>query len=155
MIEWNKTEGYKNWSLAQFVEWYKGLEKHFGNEKAPNGYLKRDVVWITFWVASEGGLYPKLKAVIAVPSQFKKEIDYIKKASPELYRVVGFQNAMEFKKFNPIDKSAQIIEAGANVVDAVVGAVGGFSKALKFVVPAIVLGGLIFGGVYLYNKAKA
>src|SRR3990167_1983599 len=136
MIAWNNTTGYKGWELSNFVEWHKGLVSHFGNEKTADGkYFKRDAIWVVFWIASEGMLHPKLNAILAVPSVYKKELEYFKKNAPDIYNNAGFKNAFELGKYNPIDKSAQIVKGAGSVIEGRGSALESAGKIIKIAVP--------------------
>lgn len=152
MIDWNKTEGYKRWTLKDFMEWHKGLSAHFKDEKTSKGYLKADAVWVNFFLAS-GLLAWFPTTVFLYPSQYKTEINYFEKNAPEIYKAI-FANAIQFKKFNVADKAYTIAEAGANVVDSAVNIVSGFGKSLKYVIPIIIISGLAFGGYKLYKMSQ-
>jgi hypothetical protein len=153
MIEWNKTEEWKNWKLSDFVEWHKGLAAHFGDQKTPNGkFFKKDSIWVTYWIASEGSIHPKLNLLIHAPSQFKKETDYLKKTAPDIYNNIGFKDAVEFGKYNPVDKAVMIAKGGFDIVEGVASAVSSAGKIIKVALPLALAAALVIGGIWAYKK---
>lgn len=154
MIAWNQTAGWKNWKVSDFVEWYKGLDAHYGDKKTSDGkYLLKDKAWAIFWVGSEPPApLNKLSMIVATPSQFKKEMEYLEKNAPFLYTTMGFKDAVAMGRYNPVDKAAQIVKGGLDVVEGVAGAISSAGKIIRVAIPLALAASLIIGGIWAYKK---
>ena len=152
IIEWNKAENWKNFSIGDFMAWHKGLVKHFGDEKNQKGFLKSTVLFLVFWNASElGQMDMKKKLIATVPSEYKEEIKYFQKY-PDVYDISGIKAAVTLGKYSPVDLAAKGIKMTIETAGNIVGAIGTVGKILRVAIPLALALGLIFGGIYAYKK---
>lgn len=168
IIQWNDTSKDKfiSWGIDDYIAWHRGLVKHFGNEKAKKkdgtdaGITKADYAFMMAFAAYfipkgisasyGGGMQP----ILTFPSHYKEQINYFKKY-PTLYETLGFKNIESLTPYNPVNLAANVVKTTVGVVGDITDTIGSVVKILKVVAIAAVIGGAIWGGVYLYKKSQA
>ena len=159
VIQWNDTskEKFGSWGIDDFIAWHRGLVQHFGNEKAKKkdgtvtNITKADYAFMMGWVA--GRMPYKMDGIIAVPSYYKDQIAYIRKY-PTIYEMLQFKKIDQMAPYNPVNLVAGVAETAVGVVDDISDTIGLVVKILKYVAIAAVIGGAIWGGMYLYKKSQ-
>lgn len=162
VIQWNDTskEKFLSWGVDDYIAWHRGLVQHFGNEKAKKkdgtetSVTKADYF---FMVAFAGMFIPRgwaWNSIVAVPSHYKEQINYFKKY-PTLYETLQFKNIESLTPYNPVNLAANVASTTVGVVDDISDTIGTVVKILKYVAIAAVIGGAIYGTVYLYKKSQA
>lgn len=151
IIEWNDTSNWNNWSLSDFVAWHKGLVRHFGVQKDEKGNLLSDKFWLFFWAASEVSHSYKLQALIAAPSAFKEEVEYIKNASPKIYELSQIKKAVELGALSPIDVIYNAVGTTVEAANDIISGFGTTAKILKYIIPVIIVTAIVFFGIWAYK----
>lgn len=150
IIEWNDTSNFKNWSVSDFVAWHRGLVRHFGNEKAENGMLKSDLYWLIFWASSQGVNPYNMQLLVATPSFFKDEIEYLKEY-PKIYETSQIKKAVEIGALSPIDVVYNVVGTTVESANDIIAGFGTTAKILKFLIPVIAVTAIIFFGIWAYK----
>lgn len=146
------TDGY--WNLATWVAWHRGLSKQYGRSLDKDGYPLADKIWLNAWAKQTSYSSPIL--AVLQPTRFKSETDYLKKF-PLLYEYTSLKTASE--QVNPLDSSYQNLESAQNVgnnliqsVENVSDSVSNTTKAMKYVLPIILIGAGTIALIWGYNK---
>lgn len=152
IIPWNQTQGWRDWKVSDFMAWHKGLVKQFGKQKDSKGNLLTDKYLTIFWVASEGSVHAKAQAIIALPSQFKDELEYFRDNAPVFYSISGMKTAVDLGKINPIDITVNAVESAFGAIQDTIDAFTTTTKILKYAIPTLVVLIIIVAGVAIWKK---
>lgn len=157
IIKYDDFKGADGWGIDDFIAWHRGLVQQFGDKKAitkdgkPSSTTLADYYFINLWTRE--GMPTKAQHIMLLPSSYKDQFDYFKKY-PTLYQVLGFKNAEEFKKYNPVNTVANVVSTTTGVVGDISDTIGTAVKIIKYVVIGGLIFGTIIGGIYVYKKSK-
>lgn len=151
IIEWDDTSNWKNWSLTDFVAWHRGLVQHFGNQKDEKGMLLSDKFWLIFWASSQGVNPRNMQILIATPSYFKEEVEYLKEVSPKIYELSQIKTAVEIGKLSPIDVVYNVVGTTVQSANDIISGFGTTAKILKYIIPLVAITAIVFFGIWAYK----
>lgn len=155
IIGWDDTSNWKNWSLTDFVAWHRGLVRHFGSQRNANGILLSDMYWLIFWAGSQGVNPRNMQILVATPSYFKEEVEYLKETSPKIYETSQIRTAVEFGKLSPVDVVYNALGTTVQSANDIISGFGTTVKILKYFIPIIGITALIFLMIWGYKTFVA
>jgi hypothetical protein len=125
------------WSCEDWMAWHKIMKEKKGKQFA-------DSTFLSWWnkLGSFAATYNCRSFNTAFRDYFRKE-----NLLSALYSGIGIIAA-------PIGVGTDVAGAASDVIVGTAQGVGSVAKTLKYLVPILVLGGVIYGGFYIYKQLK-
>lgn len=123
------------WDCQDWIEWHKIMKQKKGKQYADSKFLE-------WW--NKQGFGAHALDCRSFNSNFK---DYFK--SENLYNALYDGIGVVAQ---PIGAATDVVQAGSNAVSNSAQAIENTSKTLKIAIPIVVIGTLIIGGIWAYNK---